>query len=66
MSPSLNEMLLYTCRYLMSQIQEGAGKEIRCPEHNCFKVVPNVSACMYASRRGPMKFMIQRLGVVHM
>ena len=35
----------------MSQIQEGAGKEIRCPGHNCFKVVPNVSACRHASRR---------------
>ena len=33
----------------MSQIQEGAGKEIRCPGHNCFKVVPNVS--IHASRR---------------
>ena len=35
----------------MSQIQEGAGKEIRCPGHSCFKVVPNVSACIHASRR---------------
>lgn len=36
--------LLVVSRYLESQIQEGAGKEIRCPGHDCFKVVPNVSA----------------------
>ena len=31
------------CSYLLGQINEGAGKEIRCPGHQCHKVVPDVS-----------------------
>ena len=30
-------------RYLELQINEGGGKEIRCPSSVCFMVVPNVS-----------------------
>ena len=29
--------------YLDDQINEGGGKEIRCPAYQCFKLVPDVS-----------------------
>lgn len=34
--------LSLSVRYLASEIEQGLGKEIRCPEHNCYKIVPIV------------------------
>ena len=37
------------CRFVEGQIDEGGGKEIRCPEVNCFQIVPDVSYMYLAS-----------------
>ena len=36
--------VIFDCRYLCSEIEQGLGREIRCPEHDCYKIVPNVSS----------------------
>jgi ankyrin repeat/IBR domain-containing protein 1 len=28
-------------QYLSGEIEQGLGREIRCPEHNCYKIIPN-------------------------
>lgn len=42
-TPCYHDNHSLVCRYLESQINEGAGREIRCPGYQCYKLVPEVT-----------------------
>ena len=37
-----NAYILLNCRYLANEIEQGLGREIRCPDNGCYRIVPHV------------------------